>query len=144
MRNRWIAPVLLALALPAAALADIGPHSSLYDQGKLRAGEQKPNVSVLVDRRRQTATVDVQNYCLGAQYDGGQRFPRTAEVTVHVRHGKLEFRGKARLFAKPRSTLVAGTVVATIKPKRASGYARFPSTKCGTIRFVAPLVERTS
>jgi len=141
----------LAAAIPAAAIADsIGPHSSFYSTVSPTTKHAVLNV-VDIDVHRTTGAtlVNVGNECLGTftfQVPGQPSFTgsKNATITPRLRHGKLSFRGRAKLIAGQG---VAGhvqmTFSATVTARLATGTATFPGTKCGPIRFVAPLRERT-
>jgi hypothetical protein len=140
------AGVLAAAVFPAAVLADgIGPHSSDYEQ---HAPSPKPqnDVSIVVDRAKHRANMFVSNFCLGSQSGGpgSQSFPNEASATgIRVRHGRFSFNGKATMFTQNGQKRLPARFAATIKPKKATGTARFPGTSCKTIGFTAKLFRRT-
>lgn len=143
VRLRVLGIITAVLVVPTAALADIGPHSNFYDQHP--AGDtHKNDVTVLLDRRAKVATVSVRNYCLGAEFDGGERFPKQADITVRVRDGRLSFDGKARIIAKTGGGRIAAVLSARIEARRIVGDAAFPHRGCGEISFVAKQIERTT
>jgi hypothetical protein len=133
-----------ALGLPAAVLADgLGPHSTWYDQHP-KATKPHDDVSIVVHRDKGNADVFVTNSCLGTDSSGGSTFPRTADVRgVKVSKGKISYNGKATIFTQTGQETVTMQFAATIKPKKATGTAKFPGTSCGTIGFKAKFVKRT-
>jgi hypothetical protein len=149
MPNRAVVAVALAAALsaPAVALADGGPppHTNIYMQHRY---PKKPtdNVIIYFHRNSNTALVQVNNFCLGStSYPGSPRYPDPAVVSsMRVRRGRVSYRGKAMVYTSAHSGRKVRMIFsAALKPKRAAGAVRFPGTKCGTIRFVAGLVQRT-
>jgi hypothetical protein len=134
------------LAVPAAVLADgIGPHTSWYDQHP-KARTPHNDVSIVVHRDKGNADVYVSNFCLGTETgEGTTKFPNSAGVRgAKVSKGKISFRRKATIFTQTGQEKVTERFVATIKPKSATGTAKFPAKpKCGTISFTAKLAQRT-
>jgi hypothetical protein len=135
-----------AFAVPAAVLADgLGPHTSWYDQ---HPNSTKPHndVSIVVHRDKGNADVYVANSCLGTETgEGTTPFPNSAGVRgAKVSKGKISFRRKATIFTQTGQEKVTEKFAATIKPKSASGSAKFPGKPaCGTISFTAKLAKRT-
>ena len=144
MRIRFLPVVAVALALPVAALGDVGPHSNYYDQHPPENG-QKNDVSVVVDRQTNDARVYVYNFCLGSSsYQGSSRtYPKQAEITTHVRRGEISFDGKAKEYSASGTTTIPAKLSATVTPMKVTGDAHFPGTSCGKIQFVAKLQKRT-
>jgi hypothetical protein len=141
-----VAALGAVLAVPAAVLADgIGPHTSWYDQHP-KATKPHNDVSIVVHRDKGNADVYVSNFCLGTQTgEGATAFPNSAGVRgAKVSKGKISFRRKATIFTQTGQEKVTERFVATIKPKSATGSAKFPSkASCGTISFTAKLAKRT-
>src|SRR4051794_14397236 len=141
-----VAAATAALAVPAAvAVADgLGPHTSWYDQHP-KARTPHNDVSIVVHRDKSNADVYVSNFCLGTESGEGTRFPDSAGVRgVKVTKGKISFHRKATIFTQTGQEKVAERFAATIKPKSASGTAKFPGkASCGTIAFTAKLAKRT-
>lgn len=149
MPNRAVVAVALAVTLgaPAVALADGGPppHSNIYMQHR---NPTKPIDNVIIDfhRNSNTALVQVNNFCLGStSYPGSLRYPDPAVVSsMRARRGKLSYRGKATIYTSAHGGRKVRMIFsAVLKPKKSTGTVSFPGTKCGTIRFVANLVQRT-
>lgn len=141
-----VAAVTAALGVPAAVLADgLGPHTSWYDQHP-KATTPHNDVSIVVHRDKSNADVFVSNFCLGTETgEGTTKFPNSAGVRgAKVSNGKISFRRKATIFTQSGQEKVTERFTATIKPKRATGTAKFPGKpKCGTISFTAKLAKRT-
>jgi len=152
-RRSFALAASVAAAIPAAAFADsIGAHSSFYSTVSPKTRHYVPN-SANIDLHRATgvALVNVSNKCLGTFTvpSPGPGMPgftgsKNASITARLRKGRLSFRGHAKLIAGQSS---AGRVRmifnAMITPRKATGTATFPGTKCHKIKFVAPLRERT-
>lgn len=135
----------VALATPAAVLAEgFGPHSSYYNQHP-RATKPVNDVSIVVHRDKSNADVYVNNFCLGSQTgEGSTKYPNNASARgVKVRRGKISYRGKATIYTQSGQKHVPMRFAATIKPRKATGTAKFPGRSCGTIDFKAKLVKRT-
>jgi hypothetical protein len=139
-----VAAAAAALAIPAVVLADgLGPHSSWYDQHP-KSTKPHNDVSIVVHRDKNRADVFVSNFCLGSESSNGTRFPNSAGARgVRVSRGKISFNGKATIFTAAGQEKVAERFAATIKPKSATGTAKFPGKPCGTIQFTATLAKRT-
>src|SRR4051812_18225963 len=147
MRARPFAAAALtaALAIPAVVMADgIGPHSSWYDQHP-KARKPHNDISIVVHRDKSNADVYVTNFCLGTQGSDAQAYPNGAFARgVKVRNGKIAFKGHGTIYTQTGQEKVAERFAATIKPKSATGTAKFPGKPgCGTIRFTAKLAQRT-
>jgi hypothetical protein len=140
------AAVTVALGVPAVVLADgLGPHTSWYDQHPT-ARTPHNDVSIVVHRDKGNADVYVSNFCLGTETgEGTTKFPNSAGVRgAKVSKGRISFRRKATIFTQTGQEKVTERFVATIKPKSATGSAKFPGKpKCGTISFTAKLAKRT-
>lgn len=140
-----------ALALPAVAIADaIAPHSSFYSQHPMTPGAKPSNnVTVYLHRNTGKVLVGIGNFCLGSTLLSGPgvkptRYPDSASVQTRVRGGRMSFRGMATVYAgQTHSRRVRTIFAAKMTAKAVTGSAKFPGTKCGTIRFVAHLRERT-
>ena len=141
-----VAAATAALAIPAVVMADgLGPHTSWYDQHP-KARTPHNDVSIVVHRDKGNADVFVSNFCLGTESgEGSTKFPNSAGVRgAKVRKGKISFRRKATIFTQTGQEKVTERFAATIKPKSASGTAKFPGKPgCGTISFTAKLAKRT-
>jgi hypothetical protein len=137
-----------ALATPALVLADgLGPHSTWYDQ---HPSSTKPHndVSIVVHRDKGNADIFVSNFCLGTGPGGptsSQQFPNGAGARgVRVQHGKISYDGKATLFTQNGTKDVPFKFAAKLKPKKATGTAKFPGeSACKPIPFKAKLAKRT-
>src|SRR4051795_5980869 len=141
-----VAAATAALAVPAAALADgLGPHTSWYDQHP-KARTPHNDVSIVVHRDKGNADVYVSNFCLGTEAgEGTTKFPNSAGVRgAKVSKGKISFRRKATIFTQDGQEKVTERFAATIKPKSATGTAKFPGKPdCKAISFTAKLAKRT-
>ena len=140
------AALTAALAIPAVVIAEgLGSHASWYDQHpKARAPHN--DVSIVVHRDKSNADVYVSNFCLGTETgEGTTKFPDSAGVRgAKVRNGKISFRRKATIFTQTGQEKVTERFAATVKPKSATGTAKFPGKPgCGTISFTAKLAQRT-
>jgi hypothetical protein len=144
MRIRFLPVVIAALALPVAALGDLGPHSNYYDQHPPENG-QKNDVSVVVDRKTDDARVYVYNFCLGSTtYPGSSRtYPKEAAIMTHVSRGMISFDGKAKESSSSGTTTIKAKLSATVTPSKVTGDAHFRGTNCGKISFVAKLQQKT-
>ena len=149
MRSRALvaAAAAVALALPAAVLADgLGPHSTWYAQHKTITKPEN-DVSIVVHRDKGNADVSVSNFCLGTQPGGanGALFPNDASARgVKVKKGKVSYSGPATIFTATGQEKVTMKFTATLKPKKATGTAKFPTTQgCKTISYTAKLAGRT-
>jgi hypothetical protein len=135
-----------ALAIPAVVLADgLGPHSTWYDE---HPNSTKPvnSVSIVVHRDKGKADVFVSNSCLGSQSapNNSTQYPNSAGARgVRVSHGKISYDGNATIYLQNGQEQVKMQFAATIKPKKATGTAKFPGKSCGTIAFKAKLAKRT-
>jgi hypothetical protein len=135
-----------AFAIPAVVMADgLGPHTSWYDQHP-KARTPHNDVSIVVHRDKGVADVYVSNFCLGVDSgEGTTQYPNSASVRgVKVSKGKISFRRKATIYTQTGQEKVTERFAATIKPKKATGTAKFPGKPaCGTISFTAKLAKRT-
>jgi hypothetical protein len=133
-----------ALAIPAVVLADgLGPHSTWYDQHP-KATKPMNDVSIVVHRDKKNADVFVSNFCLGTESSGGTSYPDTAGARgVPVSKGKISYDGNATVFTQTGQRQVKMRFTAKIKPKKATGTAKFPGESCPTIGFKAKLAKRT-
>jgi hypothetical protein len=137
-----------ALATPALVLADgIGPHSSWYDQHP-KTTKPVNDVSIVVHRDKGDADVFVSNFCLGTEAGGPSgttQYPNSAAARgVRVSHNKISYSGKATIFTRNGQRQVALNFTAAIKPKKATGSAKFPNeSACKPIPFKAKLAKRT-
>jgi hypothetical protein len=140
------AAVGAVFAIPAAVLADgLGPHTSWYDQHP-KARTPHNDVSIVVHRDKGNADVYVSNFCLGTETgEGTSKFPNSAGVRgAKVSKGKISFRRKATIFTQTGQEKVTERFTATIKPKSATGTAKFPGKPaCKAIGFTAKLAKRT-
>jgi hypothetical protein len=144
MRIRVLPVMIAALALPVAALAHIGPRTGYYDQHPPKDG-LKNDVSVRVDHKTHAAQVEIDNFCFGSSWFSGNPGPDPNEVTIttHVRHGKISFHGKGSKFTSSGTSTISAKLSATVTPRKVTGDAQFPGTKCGKMHFVAKLQRRT-
>src|SRR5437868_3858451 len=149
MRSRTLvaAAAAVALALPAAVLADgVGPHANWYATHKTLTKPEN-DISIVFHRDKGKADIFVTNFCLGTQSGQGSSnsFPNTASARgVKVKHGKISFSGKATIFTSTGQEKVTEKFAATLKPKKATGTANFPTVqKCKPIGFTAKLRQRT-
>jgi hypothetical protein len=144
VRHLAVATAAAALVAPAAVLADgIGPHSSWYDEHP-NARAPHDDVSIVFHRDKGRADVFVSNSCLGTETSNGIQYPDSAGARgVRVRHGKIAFDGKATIFRNTGQEKVAMKFAAALKPKKATGTAKFPGKPCGTIHFTLKLAKRT-
>ena len=140
------AALTATLAIPAVVMADgLGPHTSWYDQHP-KARTPHNDVSIVVHRDKSNADVYVSNFCLGTETgEGSTKYPNNAGVRgAKVRKGKISFRRKATIFTQSGQEKVTERFAATIRPKSATGTAKFPGKPaCGTISFTAKLAKRT-
>jgi hypothetical protein len=140
------AAVTAAFAVPAVVLADgVGPHANGYQQ---HPGSTKPqdDVSLVVHRDTHKADLYVNNFCLGSESSPGSstKYPNGASARgVRVRKGNISYKGSGTIFTQSGQQKVAMRFAATVKPKTASGTAKFPGTQCGTIAFTAKLTQHT-
>jgi|tagenome__1003787_1003787.scaffolds.fasta_scaffold20272574_2 hypothetical protein len=143
-RHLAVATAAAALAVPAAVLADgLGPHTTWYDQHP-HSTKPHDDVSIVVHRDKGRADVFVSNSCLGTESSNGIDYPDSAGARgVRVRHGKIAFNGKATIYRNTGQEKVAMKFAATLKPKKATGSAKFPGKSCGTIQFTSKLAKRT-
>lgn len=147
MRSRFLltSAVGVALSIPAVAVADqIPAHSSLY-QGH----SGKTSIFVTYHRNTGKALVQVTDPCLGSSLAGapGQQVRVTNAAiasSVRVAHGRISYRGPARIYGVTRGRAIRMVISARVAAKRVAGTASFPALKkCGTIHFVAKLFRRT-
>src|SRR4051794_7317140 len=135
-----------ALAIPAVVMAEgLGPHTSWYDQHP-KARTPHNDVSIVVHRDKGNADVYVSNFCLGTETgEGTTKYPNSAGTRgAKVRKGKISFRRKATIYTQTGQVKVTERFTATIKPKSATGTAKFPGKPgCKTISFTAKLAQRT-
>jgi hypothetical protein len=137
--------VAAGLAIPAYALAEgIGPHASWYDENP-HGTKPANDVSIVVHRDKHKADVFVNNFCLGSQTSDGTKYPNNASARgVKVRKGKIAYDGRGTIYTSDgQQERVPMRFGATITRKQATGTAKFPGTKCGTIAFKAKLAGRT-
>ena len=100
----------------------------------------------MVHRDKGNADVYVSNFCLGTETgEGTTKFANSAGVRgVKVRKGKISFRRKATIYTQTGQEKVTERFTATIKPKSATGTAKFPGKPaCKAISFTAKLAQRT-
>ena len=100
----------------------------------------------MVHRDKGNADVYVSNFCLGTETgEGTTKYPNSASVRgAKVRKGKISFRRKATIYAQAGQDEVTERFTATIKPKSATGTAKFPGKPaCKAISFTAKLAQRT-
>lgn len=148
MRSRLLltSAVAVAVSIPAVAVADgIPAHSNLY---QMHSG--KTSVFVTYHRNTGRALVQVTNPCLGSYLagpPGGQQVRVTNAAiasSVRVAHGRITYRGPARIYGAKRGRTIRMVISARLTAKQVSGTASFPAIKkCGTIHFVAKLFRRT-
>src|SRR4051794_9541499 len=141
-----IAAATAALAIPAVVMADgLGPHTTWYDQHP-NARTPHDDVSIVVHRDKGVADVYVSNFCLGTEAGNGtMKYPNSAGVRgAKVRKGKISFRRKATIYTQTGQEKVTERFTASIKPKSATGSAKFPGKPgCKTLGFTAKLAKRT-
>jgi hypothetical protein len=149
MRSRPLiaAAVAAALAVPAVVLADgLGPHATWYATHKT-VTKPENDISIVVHRDKGKADFFVTNFCLGTEQgqQGSSSFPNTASVRgAKVKHGKISFSGKGTIFTANGQQKVTEKFTATLKPKKATGTAKFRTVqKCNPIKFTAKLAGRT-
>lgn len=140
IRPALAAAVLATAVASSAALADLGPHSSFYEQHLHKLGVGN-DVGVTYNRAKHLSYFDVSNFCLGSTSFQGHTYPNTATTkAIHTSHGKVNFHGKAYVYGssnKPSSMPVK--ITSTITTSKVSGKITFLTGKCGTVKFVAKL-----
>ena len=133
--------IAAALAVPAIALAEVGPHSTWYAVHKTTNGRQN-NINIVYQRNNGRADVNGVNSCLGTSTPQGSKtaYPNSFDAyPVAVKHGKIAFQGRATVYIGMNKTRPRMIFSATLKPNKAVGQVSFPGTKCGTIHFTAPV-----
>ena len=148
MRTKIVVPLLAgALALPAFAGADLGPHSSYYDVNPKAMG-QANDVGITVYRPKHQAYVYITNFCLGSQSYSGKSYPATAQLpgtvgesraSIPIRNGRIRWHGNAATYSQQgKETLLRASLTATVTARKVVGSVTLAG-KCGTIRFTAKL-----
>ena len=131
--------IAAALAIPALAPAEVGPHSTWYAVHKQENGTTN-DVNVVVQRDKGIADVNGLNRCLGTSTDAGHRYLNSFDAyPVPVKSGHIAYHGNATVTTGMKSRHRRINVTATITAAKAVGQITLPGTGCGTIKFVAPL-----
>ena len=138
-RSATVAAVLAALAIPAIAPAEVGPHSTWYAVHKQEMGTTN-DVNIVVQRDKGIADVNGLNHCLGSTKQAGHSYLNSFDAyPVPVKSGRIDYHGKAMVSSGSKSSHQRINITATITPSKAAGQLTLPGTHCGTIKFTAPL-----
>jgi len=136
--------VTAAFAVPAAVVASIGPHTSVYEQHP-GSGYPGNNVALIVHHDTGKADLFVSNFCLGVKRSSGIRKEAQQAIArgVRVHQRKILYTGNATITTAMGPRKITMRFGASIRPKTAVGTARFANKRCSVISYKAKLTQRT-
>ena len=136
MRGRSIAAVgLVAIAVPAIAVAEgLPPHSSYFSEHAKYSGHGS-NVGFLVRWRANDADIYASDNCLGES----NGYANEAMIRgVKMRNDRLNFNGKATVYEQTAMLHVAMRLSSKVSDKKITGTIAFPKTAgCSERSFTA-------